>query len=148
MRIMTNETFNFDCVPSSYTLCFNSSCPLSQQCMRHLAGQHVPDHLTRGMAIYPNAFADGKCKYFKQIRVMRAARGFGDIFANVRRSDYDAMRSLLTKCLGTGGTYYRYHSGKKLLTPEQQEAIRHIFRKFGYDDDVKFNAYVNVYDFT
>ena len=145
---MTNETFNFDCVPSSYALCFNNSCPLSQQCLRHLAGQHVPAQLTRGAAIYPNALANGQCPYFKQIRIVRAARGFGDIFANVRRNDYAAMRSQLSKCLGTGGTYYRYRSGEHLIMPEQQEAIRQIFRKFGYDDDVKFNDYVTVYDFS
>ena len=32
--------------------------------------------------------------------------------------------------------------------PEQQEAIRQIFRNFGYDDNVQFNGFVTVYDFT
>ena len=97
---MANENFDFDCVPSGYTLCFNDSCPLSQQCLRHLAGKHVPDHLTKGMSVYPNAYADGQCDHFKQIRVVRAARGFGDILAKVRRNDYSPMRSRLIMILG------------------------------------------------
>lgn len=145
---MSNENFDFQFVPSPYALCFNSSCPLSQQCLRFLAGSHVPDNLTWGTSIYPNAYADGKCDHFKQTRIVRAAKGFGDILANVRRSDYRAMRHRLQKCLGTGGTFYRYRNGEKLIMPEQQEAIRQIFRSYGYDDNVKFNAYVTVYDFT
>ena len=145
---MEENDFNFDLVPGGYKLCFNSSCPLSQQCLRHLAGSHVPDRLTWGMSIYPNACADGQCEYFKQIRVVKAARGFGDIFADVRRNDYAAMRRRLMKILGTGGTFYRYRNGEHLLMPEQQEAIRQIFRDFGYDDNVQFNSYVTVYDFT
>ena len=145
---MANENFDFDCVPSGYTLCFNDSCPLSQQCLRHLAGKHVPGHFTKGMSVYPNAYADGQCDHFKQIRVVRAARGFGDILAKVRRNDYSPMRSRLIKILGSGGTFYRYRNGERLLMPEQQEAIRQIFRNFGYDDNVQFNGFVTVYDFT
>ena len=84
---MENDFFDFDSVPSGYALCFNNSCPLSDQCLRHFAGEHVPSQLTRGMSVYPNACADGQCKHFKQIRVVKAARGFGDIFVNVRRND-------------------------------------------------------------
>ena len=62
------------------------------------------------------------------------------------KSYYDAMRSLLTKCLGTGGTYYRYHSGKKLLTPEQQEWILNLFRRHGYTQGLEFEGYVEKID--
>lgn len=146
--MMENDFFDFDSVPSGYALCFNNSCPLSDQCLRHFAGEHVPSRLTRGMSVYPNACADGQCKHFKQIRIVKAARGFGDIFVNVRRNDYRAMRGRLEEILGTGGTFYRFRSGERLLVPEQQEAIRQIFRDFGYDDNVQFNAYVTTYDFS
>ena len=145
---MRDENFNFDDVPNGYALCFNSDCPLSNQCLRHFTGEQVPSRITSGTSVYPTACTDGQCKYFKQIRVVRAARGFGDIFADVRRNDYPAMRRRLMKILGTGGTFYRYRNGEHLLMPEQQEAIRQIFRDFGYDDNVQFNGYVTVYDFT
>ncbi|MBQ6065057.1 MAG: hypothetical protein IJK87_15745 [Prevotella sp.] len=145
---MKDESFDFDSVPSGYALCFNNSCPLSDQCLRHLAGEHVPTQLTRGASVYPNAYANGKCKHFKQVRIVNAARGFGDILANVRRNDYPAMRQRLLKCVGTGGTFYRYRNGERLLMPEQQDAIRKVFRDFGYDDNVQFNGYVTVYDFS
>ena len=80
--------------------------------------------------------------------MVRAARGFGDILAKVRRNDYSPMRSRLIKILGSGGTFYRYRNGERLLMPEQQEAIRQIFRNFGYDDNIQFNGFVTVYDFT
>ena len=145
---MPNEGFDFSCVPHGYVLCFNSNCPLSSQCLRHLAGKHVPSNTTWGMSVFPNAYANDQCEHFKQIRIIRAAKGFGDILHDVRRSDYDAMRSRLIKCLGSGGTFYRYRNGEHLLTPEKQEAIRQIFRDFGYDDNVQFLNYLTVYDFS
>jgi hypothetical protein len=69
-------------------------------------------------------------------------------FANVQRNDYPVMRQRLLKCLGTGGTFYCYRNGERLLMPEHQDAIRQIFRDFGYDDNVQFNGYVTIYDFS
>ena len=49
--------------------------------------------------------------------------------------------------LGSRGTYYRYQSGERLLTPEQQQKILQLFTAKGYNG-LSFEHYVETYDFT
>ena len=51
------------------------------------------------------------------------------------------------KLLGCHTNYYRYNRGEKLLNPKQQEQIRKLFRKYGYDTGIEFDHYVTTYDF-
>ena len=37
-----SSDFDFSKVPGWYTFCFNSACPLHEQCMRFFAGTYVP----------------------------------------------------------------------------------------------------------
>ena len=49
--------------------------------------------------------------------------------------------------LGGKTSYYRYHRGEKLLTPEQQEAINELFEEKGYCKP-SFDHYKESIDFT
>lgn len=137
-----------DQIPTSFARCFQSDCPRADSCMRFLAGQHIPAGKTKGEAIYPTARTGGDCKHYKQTRVIRAAYGFGALFAEVKQKDNTPLRSAIKKHLGGNTTYYRYHHGEKLLTPEQQEWIINLFRRRGYTEELRFDGYRDVYDFT
>ena len=145
---MTNKDFDFNNVPRGYALCFSTDCPLRSTCMRHLAGENVPADMTIGTAVFPHARHDDACEHYREVRLIRCARGFSDILADMRRSDYTAMRHRLVDYLGHGGSFYRFRSGERLLTPEQQEWMRQLMRDFGYDDNIQFNGYVTTYDFS
>lgn len=145
---MEKRNLDFECVPKGYMVCFTAACPLRDECLRFQAAQVMPESIEKGFCVYPTACKDGQCRYFEEARVIQAARGFGDIFHDVRRSDYAPMLAELRGYLGTGGTYYRYKNGRRLLSPEQQEWIRGLFRRYGYSDDVRFNGYVSTYQFT
>ena len=137
-----------DQIPTSFARCFQSDCPLADTCMRFLAGQYIPDRQTKGEAIYPTARRDGDCKHYKQTRVIHAAYGFGALFAEVKKKDDTPLRDRIKAYLGGNTTYYRYHHGERLLTPEQQEWIIRLFRRHGYTDELHFDGYRDVYDFT
>ena len=62
------KKFKFDEVPEGYLLCFNAECDKHDDCLRYLAGQHVPPVVMGGPAVYPNAYKDGICPYFKKTR--------------------------------------------------------------------------------
>lgn len=135
-------------IPSTFQLCFNDSCPRSAECLRHRAGTTLTADRQWGPAVYPTALqADGACRWFKQVRVMHGAWGFDTLFADVKRRDDTPLRSALKNYLGGNGTYYLYHNGKKLLTPEQQEWILNLFRSYGYTENLTFDGYRDEYDF-
>lgn len=140
--------FTYDLVPASWPVCFVANCPLAESCLSHLAGLHLPDDLTIGPAIYPTTLRDGKCGHYKKIRKIQAAWGFDTLFTDVKQRDAAPLRSAIKNYLGGNGTYYRYHNGERLLTPEQQEHILALFRQCGYSENLHFDGYREVYDFS
>lgn len=143
-----NIPFDFSLVPPSWELCFCDGCPQHEQCLRYQAGQYVPNGLTWGPAVYPSAYRSGPCRHFKQIRTIRAAYGFDPLFREVKHKDYTPLRDRMKAYLGGHGTYYRYNRGERMLTPEQQEWILALFRRYGYDGDLHFEHYADVLDFS
>ena len=139
--------FDFSKVPTFYQFCFNSQCPRSGECLRFLAGQHVPATLQTGMAIYPTAVRDGQCEFFRHTHVLRMAWGFDNIYTPLKSYFRPMARKAVRDMFGSEGTYYRYHHGERKLTPEQQEQVAQILKKYDYDGPVTFTHYENTYDF-
>lgn len=142
------NSFDFSLVPPSWQLCFCDGCPLHEQCLRFQAGQHIPDGLTWGPAVYPSAYRNGQCPHFKQTRIIHAAYGFAPLFREVKQKDYTLLRDRMKTFLGGHGTYYRYNRGERMLTPEQQEWILELFRSCGYSEELHFEHYADVLDFS
>lgn len=125
---------------SNWLYCFNQQCNRHGECARFLSSQYKPDRLDHGPAVYPDACRDGNCQYFNQLRIVRTAWGFGNLFHNVKLSDVPTLRTRMKKLLGSQTSYYRYHQGKRHLTPEQQTAINKLFAQYGYND-IAFEHY-------
>lgn len=145
---MTTLTLTSDQIPPSYARYFQADCPKADTCARFLAGQHIPPKTTKGEAIYPTARQEGDCKHYKQTRIIHAAYGFGTLFAEVKKKDDTPLRDRIKAYLGGNTTYYRYHHGERLLTPEQQQWIINLFRQRGYTENLHFDGYLDMYDFT
>lgn len=145
-----NETmlFNYADAPKSWYNCFNAACPKAGECMHFMTGKNVPADVTLGNAIYPNACKNGECRFFKQIRMMRGAYGFNTMLNDLKRKDEELLRGMITDYLGSNTTYYKFNRGEKLLTPEQQEWILALFRKYDYTGDKEFEGYRYIYDFS
>ena len=54
----------------------------------------------------------------------------------------------LTMHFGSKGSYYRYKDGERRLSPELQQKIENIMRKAGFEGDIVFDEYEEMYDFT
>lgn len=145
-----NETLplSYEMLPPTWTFCFLDGCPKADECMRHLSGKYVPKTVTSGLSVFPTAMTNDGCGHFKQIRTMHVAYGFATIFDEVKSKDEKSIRDSIKSYLGSQKTYYRYHNGEKLLTPEQQRWIVNLFRQYGYTDNLKFDHYRDVYDFS
>ena len=143
----TKTTLTADQIPTLYSRCFQSDCPKAETCTHFLASKYIPEGQTQGDAIYPTARQNGDCRHYKEIRVIRAAYGFKTLFAEVKQKDDTPLRNTIRKYLGGNTTYYRYHHGERMLTPEQQEWIINLFRRHGYTENLRFDGYRELYDF-
>ena len=142
------KKFSFREVPADYKLCFNGECPRRDDCIRFLAGQHVPETMMSGPAVYPNALSDDICPYFKQTRVIHGAWGFRNLYKDVEKADAQILKAKVINYLGGPVASYGYMHGEKLLTPEQQDCIQGFFNEMGYTHTIVFEGYSIMYDFT
>ncbi len=144
---LNDEKFVNSLVYHGMAYCFNDTCPKAGACFRHLAAQFKPSDKKSGNAIYPDALQDGHCDYFIRPRIMKAAWGLGSLYNAVKHQDVCIVKSEIMAALGGRTSYYRYHRGEKLLTPEQQSHIEKVFAAKGYASP-SFEHYKETVDFT
>ena len=70
-------------IPKGYPLCFNEECAEKGKCMHYQARLLMPDSRYYGSAVFPLAWKDGKCKCFKEKKLVKKAWGFTKIYDNV-----------------------------------------------------------------
>lgn len=139
---------DFRNVPLSWQLCFLSECPKKDECLRQLAAKHLPENRDFGPAVYPTMkIGEEGCRLFTAGRPKQMAWGFETLFSEVKSKHEQALRLAMKNYLGGHTSYYRYHRGKRLLTPEQQEWIVGLFQQYGYSQGLVFDHYVTAYDF-
>ena len=144
---MAIKDFDFSKVPAGYHLCFHHLCPMRENCLRYVAGQQVPSTLNLGYAIYPSALKDGKCRFFREACEARLAWGFKYLYKHIPHHLRANARWLVTRYLGSVGTYYRYHHGERKLSAEQQEDILNMLSEYCDKEQLVFEHYEPSYNF-
>ncbi|MDY2633388.1 MAG: DUF6078 family protein [Prevotella sp.] len=135
----------YEDIPYHWPLCFHTQCPRKNECMRFKAGLAVPADKYSCIAVTPPALKLTPCPMFHKIEIIRAAVGFRHLFYDVKQRHASEMRSHIISYLGGHGTYYRYMRGENALSPEQQQWIGRLFKAYGYNEPVTFDAYEERY---
>lgn len=144
----TDLPLTLEQIPYTFSRCFQSDCPQADTCAHFLASQFILKGQVSGPAIYPTSRLNGTCVCYKQTNIIHAAYGFKALFAEVKKKDDKLLRDRIKKYLGGNTAYYRYHHGKRLLSHDQQEWILALFRQHGYTEELRFDGYRDIYDFT
>ena len=120
--------------PWFVTYCPSTSCALRDECLHAIAYAAKDESLHLGDCVFPDARqTDGTCPFYAPFRVVRMAWGFGKLFTEVKAKDAPVLRRKMREYLGSHAQYYRYKLGQLRLLPEQQEYIKGIFARYGYD---------------
>ena len=134
-------------IPGGYPLCFNGDCAEKEKCLHYQAMLLTDGERQKGMAIYPAAWQDDKCRYFNEKRLTQKAWGFSQLYRNVPHYMKAEARRSVSSLFGSGnGQYYRAHHGEIMISPKRQEEIKNVLAQFG-NTDVKFDHYVTAWDF-
>ena len=135
-------------IPMGYELCFNSGCADNDTCMHYQAMLLTSADRYKGQAVFPVAWQDGKCRCYREKKLVKKAWGFNGLYKNVDSSDRTAARRSVSSYFGRGnGQYYRAHHGEITLSPKQQADILQIVAQFGSLDGIKFDGYKIEWDF-
>lgn len=137
-----NIVFDFNNVPAQWALCFSDDCQLASKCLRHHAAMYVPEGQERLFVINRQATdSQAGCQWFATNEPIQTAYGFKHLYDNIHHKDYARMKKAITALLGGRSNYYRYNSGERSLTPEQQQAIATIMKNMGYNDAPVFEHF-------
>ena len=131
-----------------YTVCYMKNCPLRDHCLRWLTGQYVPSSHSTYRCVNPNyeGVATADCPMYRSDQKARFAKGMLHIFnSDMPKRVESAVRYGIIGL--TNRTYYfEYRNGSRLIPPALQQAIRNLFRENGWTDEVKFDGYIEDYD--
>lgn len=131
-----------------YTVCYVDSCPLRDHCLRWLTGQHVPSSHSTYRCVNPHYehVATADCPLYRGDQKVRFARGMMHTFTDEmpKRVEPAVRMGIISR---TNRTYYfEYRNGSRLIPPALQEQIRQLFRTNGWTADIRFDSYVEDYD--
>jgi hypothetical protein len=133
---------------SGYTVCFAEQCPLKEHCLRYLVGRQMPDTKSFYHCVNPRYQDAGteRCSLFRSSKKVMFAKGMMHIFnADMpRRVEPFVRRRLIGIHCRT--YYYEYRNGTRLISPAIQEEVRSLFREAGWNEEIRFDSYVEDYD--
>lgn len=114
--------------------------------MRHLAAEHSNTKRSFIRIVNPVSIPEdtNTCPYFHVIRKVRVAWGTKRLFDHLPHSKAGRLKSQIMAYFGKT-LYYRIYRKEKGLMPDQQEMIRHIFRKNGFPEEPAFEYYTDEY---
>ena len=145
---MEEKKLTYQDVPSGYPLCFNDECSKKVSCMHYQARLLLPEDRHHGPTIYPTVWQKDGCEYFREKKRVQKAWGFTHLYDNVpQRERAEARHCVRSYFSGGNGPYYRVHHGENKLSPSQQQDILNILAKFGSTDGIRFDHYVEDWDF-
>ena len=131
-----------------YTVCYVDECPLRQQCLRWLVGQHVPNTHSSYRCVNPHfkGVATTECPMYRSDQKVRFAKGMLHTFtSDMPKRVEPAVRQGVISL--TNRTYYfEYRNGSRLIPPALKEDIRKLFRANKWQEEVTFDSYVEDYD--
>ena len=135
MYIQANE------VPHNYTCCQSTTCPLRETCLHHIAWQLLPQNRDTFTAYNPAVINEsGDCDFFRSNEQQRFAKGFVGMQKKMFPGQYVTFKYELFRLFGRT-SFYECRRGNRLLSPEEQEAVRKALKRAGADESLEFDAY-------
>lgn len=133
--------------PNNYARCLNTACPQAENCLRRIASLQDTDEKTYLKVVNPLRYPEEgeNCPLFRSAEKIHAAWGVTHLLDNVPYKEAALVRALVINYFGKS-RYYRCFRKEQFITPEQQSAIRHIFRQRGIADEPQFDYYTLEYN--
>ena len=145
---MTEQELFRQQAENGYTVCGADQCPLKEQCLRYLVGRQMPDTTSSYLCVNPRYEDVGtdRCSLFRSSKKVKFAKGMTHVFnADMPcRVEPFVRENLIRKHCRT--YYYEYRNGTRLISPAIQEEVRSLFREAGWTEEIRFDSYVEDYE--
>lgn len=147
--LIMEEELDYNCVPNTYTHCFNTDCPRAGECLRQMVARHVSAEVWQIRVVNPLAYpAKGTdCPMFHPIKVIKMAWGMRQAIHRMSYEDGEKMKKWLNRYYPRM-TLSRVMNHKRGIPPSEQNAIIRAFRSFGMKDENVFDKVTYTYEWS
>ena len=124
-----------------YLVCFISSCPLREQCLRWLVGEYADPTLVVQTSVNPHNPEHGheQCTMFRKKQRVMMKRGFTRMYYDMPGHMEKEIRWALIGAFGHR-QYFEMRKGDRLITPERQQRILDTCRRFGWQGPIIYDG--------
>lgn len=144
--------------PEDYVVCTaaEGSCPLRDTCLRskvHRETDYAVDTSNSILKVVnvwnPELKAlTRECAMYSEAKTKNFARGFKHLFDNVPRGTYNEVLRQVQQAFTSERAYYYCKNGTYLTSPDEQQRIAAIFRKYGITDAPQYDSFEEVCDWS
>lgn len=132
-------------VPSGFMHCLNASCQLADTCLRYRAMASLPKGCKPITIVNPAFVPSGnRCPEFLSIENQQCAYGIDHLYDDMKYATAVKVKEHLIGHFGKN-IYYRFMRKEKCFTPEHQQYIQEVFRKFDVEGTPRFDTYEPCY---
>lgn len=138
-------------VPQGYEYCFAGAgkCSKASTCLRAIAARLLseseePQSQTVHAVnpLYVGRLSDfSACACYRSNELLHYARGMTRLFDEVPLKRASEIRLRVMGCFSCERYYYHSRKGERLITPEEQQRIAHVFKAAGLDITPRFDGY-------
>lgn len=123
--------------------------PKAATCLRAIAAQTLAESEEEGKHIlycvnpvYVQRLSPtDSCRYYRNNKPVRYAKGMTQLFEDLPLKQSRIVRLRVMQCFSCESYFYQSRKGKRLISPQEQEAIRNVFRSAGVVGEPKFDEF-------
>ena len=131
---------------ATYTVCYSTTCPNRDHCLRSLLSPYVPQDkmVCTSISLSHPKTQQADCPMFRSDQPVRMAQGFIDLYYDIPGRLEVAIKQHLISTFGRK-RYYQYRNGSRLIPPETEQYIRKTLLRYGWTAEPQFDAFVEEY---
>jgi hypothetical protein len=139
----TREQLFAEKASKSYAICHSQSCPMRSSCLRWQLQDYTPKDRRINACVNLNnpAMQTDTCPMYRNDQPVRMPLGISKIYYDMPQRIAHPLKQHLIYYFNRK-RYYEYHSGYKPVPPEHEQYIRQAVIRYGWQQSIEFNAYV------
>lgn len=131
-------------IPFNYPLCTRTECPKAAECLRHIALTEIGDERLTILNPRLLEMSSAGCRHYAPAKKVLYAKGMKKVMGQLPYNIHERTVTALSMHFSER-SYYRIRKGERLLSPDEQKAVRQIIARFGFNNEWDFDSYVEDY---
>ena len=133
------KELDYNIVPKRFGHCLNGNCKRADKCLRYQVTKFIPEDVRYVCMLNPQWKQTGKkCTEFLDDTPVKYAYGWSKMFDKLMHEKAMAIKNDLLCSFGKN-LFYRLKRHERAFTPQAQDYVRMVFRKYGIAEEPEYD---------